>query len=81
MTFSFDDYAELRKSRKQAVDALRKDEAFNYGTKTYVVSLRAAVGDKALMQTSHDYLPYAQSQADTWKQLYPTSVVTIDVVT
>lgn len=47
---------------------------------TYVVSLRAAIGDSAMMQTTHDYLPYAESQADVWRRMYPTSVVTIDVV-
>jgi hypothetical protein len=40
----------------------------NMEMKMYKVTLYR--GDKVVMQTTHDYRPYAESQAKTWRAMY-----------
>jgi len=45
----------------------------------YIVRLYEGVSNNVLMQSRHDYLPYAQKQAEVWRQLYPEHTVTINL--
>jgi len=48
------------------IPGARKDERKPI---SWMVTLYDPQGHK-VMQTQHDYRPYAQSQADTWRRLY-----------
>jgi len=41
----------------------------------FVVTLK--LNGEVAMQSDHDYRPYAESQADIWRRMYPHASVTI----
>lgn len=48
-------------------------------TTVYVVRLFRGGDSKPLMFTTHDYLPYAQKQAEVWSALYSTPDYTVTI--
>jgi hypothetical protein len=44
----------------------------------YVVTLK--LHGEVVMQSDHDYLPHAKSQANIWRRLYPHATITIGEV-